>query len=178
MPTLGEIKNGRELYKKGDRSRFIWVACEMCGKERWVTIKKGKPKHSKCSSCCQKGKIPWNYKGGRVVNRDGYIYITMPINSEYIGMVPKCGKALEHRIVMAQHLGRLLTPFEQVHHISGDKQDNRIENLELISPHNHTMKTKLCNDCGLRKEIKMLKWQIRQLNEQIRTLNLKSMGVD
>ena len=67
------------------------------------------------------------WKGGRIVNKDGYIQVYMP---EHPGRKGKY--VLEHRLVMEKHLGRYLLPNEVVHHKNGVKDDNRIENLEVF----------------------------------------------
>jgi hypothetical protein len=74
------------------------------------------------------GSEHWNWKGGRVVDGNGYIRVHRPEHpyADFIGYV------LEHRLVMEEYLGRFLLPSEVVYHRNGVKDDNRISNLVLV----------------------------------------------
>jgi hypothetical protein len=48
-------------------------------------------------------------------------------------MANSAGAVTEHRLVMARSLGRDLLASESVHHVNGDRLDNRLVNLELWS---------------------------------------------
>ena len=60
-------------------------------------------------------------------------YVRCP--PEFLPMARKDGYIMEHRLIMATHMGRFLLRTEVVHHINHDPHDNRIENLELFSSH-------------------------------------------
>jgi hypothetical protein len=81
-----------------------------------------------------KGRMPKGsqspvWKGGRHLDSEGYVMIATPGG--------KRRYAREHRYVMEQFLGRPLTTREIVHHKNGDRTDNRIENLELMTQSEH-----------------------------------------
>jgi hypothetical protein len=76
----------------------------------------------------KKGKRSSHWKGGRILEKTGYVQIWMPEHPNAKG----AGYILEHRLVMSNHLKRPLESFESVHHKNGIKDDNRLSNLELM----------------------------------------------
>lgn len=69
----------------------------------------------------------------RKKHSDGYILIYMPEHP----CADATGYVLEHRAIMEHSLGRILSSKEYVHHINGNKEDNRLENLELTNIREH-----------------------------------------
>lgn len=83
----------------------------------------------KKSAACRTGENGNNWQGGRHKrNQTGYIVIHSPDHPNRTAN----GYVFEHRLVMEKHLGRYLDPKEVVHHRNGIRDDNRIENLELV----------------------------------------------
>jgi len=178
MPEIGEIRKSKELGYKG-RSKYIWSACEICGREQWIFLVKGQPISKRCRSCACKGEDNHCWKGGRIRTSSGYIIIRLSPNDFFYPMADAQGYVREHRLVVAKHLGRCLQSWEIVHHKNGVKTDNRIENLELagslgehIREHSRGYKAGYAKGLveGRNKQIQELKDQNEELLKQVRLL--------
>ncbi len=157
--------------------------CPDCGKKLIGRVNKnGEPRWKRCFACSRKAmdvsmEHNSHWKGGRIKDDKGYIRVMLAKNSPYISMANGVGYVAEHRLVMAIKLGRCLLRSELVHHINGIRDDNRPENLEILSRGNHSLRTMYCDKCELKKEIRLLRWQMKEQSEQIRLLTSKLMGV-
>lgn len=95
----------------------------------------------------QRGPANPLWRGGRT-KLHGYIAIRLADDDPMVSMRIDNGYVLEHRLLMARSLGRPLTRTETVHHINGDRTDNRLENLQLRQGQHGRGVVMTCLDCG------------------------------
>lgn len=157
---MGEASKGDKshLWKGGGHS----MTCLVCKNEFFRARKGYKYCGRKCASEAISGKNNYNWKHGGMAtvkclncNEDFFnrsvkrLYCSRSCSgvhkrdeekwkNSYKSLYNKGNTVSEHRYVMSYHLGRRLDFDEVVHHINGNKRDNRLENLELMSRSQHT----------------------------------------
>jgi len=128
----------------------IQVVCPNCKGKRYVRldyINYGITRRN-YTGCCHKclaqrlgearGEKSGGWKGGKRCIPEGYIMRTIQPNNPFFCMSDARNGIREHRLIMAEHLGRPLLSTEVVHHVDGNKTNNQIKNLVLLNWNDHT----------------------------------------
>lgn len=113
-----------KLKASWDTTKTIHYYCEYCSKDMG-TRRNGVRDKKFCSNDCKLRAQELKYK-----HSDPYGYVNSRVES--FGR-----RTRYHRAVMEKHLGRKLTRDEVVHHIDGNKFNNDISNLQLLTNSEH-----------------------------------------
>jgi len=140
--------------------RMIDVTCPICGHTRSRPLAQVRFYQRKgtftgaCPKCNIRNQVHSAIRGrrtkidaGRWINQHGYVMVyrwALPpdlhpmFDAMYESQPGKKQAVVEHRLIMATHLGRPLDRFiETVHHKNGKRTDNRLENLRLYKRSEH-----------------------------------------
>jgi hypothetical protein len=137
-------------YSSGATIEYVPITCrcgEKCEVDTYEFRRKGQPRLPLCFRCAtyvtrHRGQAHERWISGERIRQDGYreIHVSRLSLEEQIlfkGMKTSSNYIMEHRLVMARHLGRPLSRNEHVHHLDKVKLHNDISNLRLVSPQEH-----------------------------------------
>lgn len=132
MPRKSSPSSGLTDTWGRQNRRLVDKPCETCGK----TFRPRRSAARFCSRPCM-----WKQNGGKNakdeswwINPRGYIEGRVLINGVRV-------YRKQHRWIMEQHIKRPLLTTEDVHHIDGNKSNNSIDNLVLITHGQHSVIT-------------------------------------
>lgn len=127
-------RNARTKHPKWREGKRVCLDCD-----KIININSSRCRE--CQPISQKGATRegiagdknYNWNGGKTLSKEGYILV----NSPYHPYKNNHGYVREHRLVMERSINRFLLPDEEVHHLNGNKTDNRASNLIILSKVDH-----------------------------------------
>lgn len=126
-------------YATGPRVKRIYRKCLHCGEDFPINgrSEKGSWRDKAKKFCDQECWVAWKRaNGGPRSVPIGTLYAGG--NTGYIVQKVAIGKwRLQHVVIMEEFIGRKLLRSELIHHRNGNKKDNRIENLQVMTRSEH-----------------------------------------
>lgn len=118
------------MGRKFEGSEFNCIVCKTKFRRTKTEVGRGRTKYCSrsCSALAHMGENNSNWSGGSYINDSGYRRLKRGSSYRY-----------EHRLVVESHLGRALTLKEDVHHKDGNKLNNVLGNLLVVTKSEHAL---------------------------------------
>lgn len=119
-------------YPPSEKQKTAWTKNGLSLSEYWKEHPEGRAALGKANKG-KRRRDDYEFGGHEKLRGDGYIRVYVP-DHPYSSAD---GYVMKHILVMERHIGRYLSEDEVVHHINRVRDDNRIENLQLMTKSSH-----------------------------------------